>query len=100
MLHYDQLNAIAKHIQQEPHMETMPIVRSIVNTAILQHELGQSFKLTELKKQPDWPEWQKARYKILDYYLDQNMLSDPMERSKDANIHHMLWQYTIKMCGK
>jgi len=36
---------------------------------------------------------------MLNSYQDQGMFSDPMPTPADANIHHMLWRYTIKMCG-
>jgi hypothetical protein len=82
MLHYDQLNAVSKHMQGEPNTETTAMVNSITDTNIKPDELGQSFKLNQLKKRPDWPEWQKARYKMLDSYLDQEMFSDSMENPK------------------
>ncbi len=34
---------------------------------------------------------------MLDSYLDQSMFSNPMEKPKGANIHHILWQSKIKM---
>lgn len=36
---------------------------------------------------------------MLDSYLEQEMFSDLMEKPPGTNMHHMLWHYTIKMCG-
>jgi hypothetical protein len=37
--------------------------------------------------------------KILNSYHEQEMFSAQMEKPHGANTHHMLWRYTIKMCG-
>jgi len=55
--------------------------------------------LKELKRRPDWPKWRQARYTMLDSYHSQGMFSEPMPTPAKANIHHMLWRYTMKMCG-
>jgi hypothetical protein len=60
MLYYDQLNTISKHLQTEPQTQTKPKVNSVVDPHAPTAELGQTFKLHQLKCRPDWPEWQKA----------------------------------------
>jgi len=75
---------------------------SITPTAIPRidpKDLGRFFTLKELKKRPDWPLWRQARFTMLDSYHSQGMFSDPMPAPAKANIHHMLWRYTLKMCG-
>jgi hypothetical protein len=62
-------------------------------------ELGQTFTLSQLKQRTNQSEWQKACYRLLDNYSEQNMFSDPMEAPDQTNVHHMLWRYNIKMCG-
>jgi hypothetical protein len=42
---------------------------------------------------------QKACYKMLDGYMEQDMFSAPMPAAENANIYNMLWCYTVKMCG-
>jgi hypothetical protein len=37
-----------------------------------QEDIGKTFKLRELRQQPDWHLWQKARYKMLDDYSSQD----------------------------
>jgi len=66
---------------------------------ITQGELGKFFTLKQLKVRKDWPEWHKARYKMLDSYLSQGMFGEPSEKPHNANVHHMLWRYLIKMDG-
>jgi hypothetical protein len=87
MLYYDQLNVIGQHITLDDAFTP------------LESDLGKFFTLKQLKQRPDWHLWCKARYKMLNSYQDQGMFSDPMPTPADANIHHMLWRYTIKMCG-
>jgi len=36
---------------------------------------------------------------MLNSYHNQEMFSDPMPAPTNVNIHHMLWRYTMKMCG-
>jgi hypothetical protein len=62
-------------------------------------DLGQSFTLKQIRKWSDWDQWCKERYKMLYSYYNQGMFSKPMEALMHANIHHMLWHYSIKMCG-
>ena len=57
----------------------VPDVGGFKRTGVDRAKKNLSAKLNELKKRPDWPEWQKARYKMLDSYLDQEMFSDSME---------------------
>jgi dUTP pyrophosphatase len=118
MLYYDQLNIIGQHLRAAypPRQSTnntprvmqtvgepppAPNIPSSVDPKLppLASELGQFFTLKQLKKRPDWHLWRKAWYKMLDSYHDQRMFSDPMPAPNDCNIHHMLWRYTIKMCG-
>jgi hypothetical protein len=109
MLHYDQLNIIAKHLQEPPlppstdtpqsvH-DTSAVICSIQDQSIDQNDLGKSFTLKDLKKRPDWNKWQQARYTMLNSYHDQGMFGAPMEAPKHVNIHHMIWKYLIKMDG-
>jgi hypothetical protein len=81
---------------------TDPATMHGVNDAdipVHQDDLGKTFKLAQLRKRSDWHLWRKARYKMLDSYKDQGMFGDPIEAPHNSNIHHMLWRYTIKLCG-
>jgi len=108
MLYYDQLNVIAKHLTHSTGPTTnttceLPpavlAIHAITDKAVLQEDLGKTFKLKELKARPDWNMWQQARYKMLDDYSSQDMFSDPMMEPKGANVHHMMWRYSVKHCG-
>jgi deoxyuridine 5'-triphosphate nucleotidohydrolase len=123
-LYYDQLNVIAQHLQvayQQKQDQEQAVVTDNLdippapNIRQVQHahneqeqpteakipptDLGKTFTLKELKQRPDWPQWRKARYKMLDSYHDQGMFSEPMPCPVNSNIHHMLWRYVLKMCG-
>jgi hypothetical protein len=76
-----------------------PTVRLVHDPGISDTDLGKSFTLRELKKRDDWEEWRQARYTMLNSYHEQGMFSEAMEAPDNANIHHMLWRYLIKMCG-
>jgi deoxyuridine 5'-triphosphate nucleotidohydrolase len=105
MLYNDQMNVVAKHLttannanDTDPNThQHMPQITQVND--ISKDDLGKTFTLKQLKKRYDWPQWQQARYKMLDNYQDQGMFGDPMEAPKGANIHHMLWRYMVKMCG-
>jgi len=116
MLYFDQLSVIAKHLEAAgPTIETNPsAVRSLAapaadpsanpitdekNQPVDKGDLGRTFTLKELRKRSDWDLWRKARYKMFDSYAEQGMFSDPMPVPEHANTHHMLWRYSIKMCG-
>ncbi len=110
MLYYDQLNIIGQHlknaytaqpaeIRQINQQERPMAAPNIPPPGVSSSDLGQFFTLKQLKKRNDWELWRKARYKMFDSYADQGMFSDPMPAPQAANIHHMLWRYTIKMCG-
>jgi hypothetical protein len=118
ILYYDQMNVITKHLRmaystathsanninrinfkKRHKCSTPPKIRKITDHCINESELGQFFKLNQLKKILDWPEWQNVCYKMLDIYHKQGMFSEPMEEPHNANIHHMLWKYLTKMCG-
>jgi hypothetical protein len=59
----------------------------------------QMFKLQQLLKRVDWPDWQQSKYKQLDQYHEQGMFSDPMEAPRNANVLRMLWTYVLKADG-
>jgi hypothetical protein len=118
MLYYDHLKVIAQHLHPKPsqtptHTSTPTIdddadtsthpldahIHNIDDPHINPNDIGQFFRLNQLKKRPDWQQWQQARYKMLDDYKNQDMFSEPMPEPKDANVQHMLWRYTVKMCG-
>jgi dUTP pyrophosphatase len=106
-LHFDQLNIIAKHIQsinhkcaQESTVRQLDSSTTTPSTSQSQtHEHPQSFTPSQLRKRPDWPEWQQAQYKMLNQYLAQGMFSDPQALPMNANALHMLWTYVLKVCG-
>jgi hypothetical protein len=117
MLYNDQMHIVAKYITQG--YQTIPYTTDATETStartqddsmqprisqlkdpdVLEEELGKSFTLKQLKVRQDWPQWQEARYKMLDNYQEQGMFGSPMQPPKGVNIHHMLWKYMIKMCG-
>jgi hypothetical protein len=117
MLYYDQLNTIAHHLKDNsrPTITQLTIDHTVgtettpspiettlypaVNPAVNPADLGTTFTLKQLKKRDDWLLWHQARYKMLDSYKEQGMFSEPMELPHGANVHHMLWRYTIKMCA-
>lgn len=110
MLYYDQLSVIARHLTQH---KPQPITRAIKDNTELQHslqpditddtilqqDLGKTFKLKEHKQRLDWNKWHLARFKMLNDYQSQDIFSEPMVEPAGANVHHMMWRYTIKMCG-
>jgi hypothetical protein len=110
-LYYDQLNVIAQHLQAaypkqlSTNMAIPPapnIIRQVnapTGTDPATTDLGKTFTLKELRKRTDWPEWRKARYKMLDSYHEQGMFSEPISAPANSNIHHMLWRYVLKLCG-
>lgn len=107
-LYFDQLNVIAKHlhdIQQET-QQTQQCIRTARATQTANvpqsqptEPIAQSFKLAQLKKREDWPEWRQSRFTMLDQYQQQGMFSDPMPLPQNANALHMLWTYVLKVCG-
>jgi hypothetical protein len=58
MLHYDQLNVIAKHLKEA---YQRPMVHQLnanePASTNKDSELGKFFTLKQIKKRPDWPEW-------------------------------------------
>lgn len=116
-LYFDQLNTIAQHLKSidEDLQQNQPITTIRTTeasnksthstdatepcTITSETQLSRSFKLSELQKGDDWPEWQQSRYKMLDQYLEQGMFSDPIPLPQNANALHMLWTYLQKICG-
>jgi hypothetical protein len=125
MLYNDQMHIMAKHITQVYQttpsttdaavIHTMstahiqddsachadprpPRISQLKDPAISEEELVKFFTLQQLKVRQDWPQWQEARYKMLDNYQEQEMFGPPMQPPKGVNIHHMLWRCMIKMC--
>ena len=102
-LFYDQMNVIAKHLQE---MEK-PTVRMTQGNDMdssqphhaLPDDTGKALSWKEIKKREDLPAWKLSRYKMLDDYHSQGMFSEPIPKPSEANIHHMIWRYTIKMDG-
>ncbi len=102
-LYYDQLNVIGTHLKAAyPPVAPpppAPNIRQITHAPasdsaasnIEEGDLGKNFTLQELKQCPDWPQWRKARYKMLDSYHEQGMFSEPMTAPTNSNIHQMLW---------
>jgi hypothetical protein len=98
-LYFDQLSIIAKHLRNAKKHNT-PTIRTTQNSnSFPEEDTAQSFTLKQLKQRPDWPEWQKSRYKMLDQYKEQGMFSNPMPLPTNANALHMLWTYLLKVCG-
>jgi hypothetical protein len=107
-LYFDQRNVLPKHldhIKQDQHIAQ--VNQLMAHHADEQHPattapdetMAQTFKLHQLKKRDDWPEWQKSRYKMLDQYREQGMFSEPMPLPKKATAFCMLWTYVLKICG-
>lgn len=89
-------DTIIHNVQGPPLPDTVVMDSSTVDA----EDRGKSFTLCKLKKCLDWQEWHEARYAMLDSYQEQGMFSEPMEAPPHANVHHMLWRYQFKMCGK
>jgi len=117
-LYYDQLNVIGKHLQSVGNAYSNPSIvenrRAEANppqpktpldpldssqTIPLDPDLGKFLTWKEIKQRPDLPEWKHSWYKMLDDYHNQGMFGDPIPRPENANIHHMLWRYFMKMDG-
>jgi hypothetical protein len=96
-LFYDQLNVIAKHLQVDT--DDKATMRQLNTHQPNSDELGQSFTWKQIKKRSNLQEWREKRYKMLDDYNNQGMFSNPMPRPSQVNVHHMLWQYNIKLDG-
>ena len=121
-IHFDQLNVIAKHLEDIKREEATHKMTNLPNpsTATIrvtdaeatmdpppapppamppEDELAQSFTKKQLMKRADWPEWQQGIHKQLNQYWDQGMFSNPMPLPQNANALHMLWRYNLKACG-
>jgi hypothetical protein len=104
-LYFDQLNVIARHLQeitqQEQQSNNQTTVRTLKTPSVpaTDHTISRAFTISELRKRDDWPEWKASRYKMLDQYLEQGMFSDPMPLPSNANSLRMLWTYLLKVCG-
>ena len=124
-IHFDQLNVIAKHLEEinREHQlsQVEPTVRQATEATTTQQmpatehpsepvppepppliadaDLAQQFSMKQAMKHPDWPEFKKGIYKQLDQYWNQGMFSHPMPLPRNANALQMLWRFNIKACG-
>jgi len=122
-IHFDQLNVIAKHledIERERQEERIrqntitPVIRQTKDEATVpeselpppelpplidDENLAQQFSMKQAMKHTDWPEFKKGQYKQLNQYWEQGMFSYPMPLPRNANALQMLWRFNIKACG-
>lgn len=96
-IHFDQLNTIAKHLEDIKRDQEMAAMQQLPEPTIQQsaamdpnipdpppkptpapnphvapiEELAQSFTKKQLLKRDDWPEWQQGIYKQLNQYWEQ-----------------------------
>ena len=115
-IYHDQLSAFAQHVyaaekehraqihkQNEglgpPNDDTIKVVTDSPPTEQQDSEMGNFFKLKQLKDRDDWPIWQQARYKQLNQYEAQGMFSDPLALPTDCSASFMLWTFVFKMDG-
>ena len=87
-LDHDQLNIIARHLDD--------ITKSHITDATETLEIK---KLTRkiLKNQEDWNKWEKAEFKQLDNYENQNTFGQPCALPDGANALNLLWTYMFKI---
>ena len=124
-IHFDQLNVIAKHLEDihrehqqskiastvgqmseapttqlaPPEQPTPAPVPPKPPPLIADADLAQQFSMKQAMKHADWPEFKKGIYKQLDQYWNQGMFSHPMPLPRNANALQMLWRFNIKACG-
>jgi len=99
-LYFDQLNTIAKHLQ-DIEAETERTTPKICATSghPQEHTTAQPNTLSQLKQCLDWPEWKESRYKMLNQYKEQGMFSNPLPLPSNSNALRMLWTYQQKPRG-
>jgi hypothetical protein len=102
-LYFDQMNIIAKHLQDIRQETTEPKIHltqcSETKSNQPDEPTSQTFKLHQLKKRDEWAEWQQSRYKMLDQYLEQGIISEPIPLPENATAFRMLWTYVLKIFG-
>jgi dUTP pyrophosphatase len=106
-IYFDQLNIIAHHLQEIQRETNQASIKEATESSKRPEPepppntepIAQSFKLSQLKKRPDWPEWQQSQYLMLDQYMAQGMFGAPMPLPKNANVFRMLWTYLLKIDG-
>jgi hypothetical protein len=99
-LYFDQINIIAKHLRDiQEEAITRQLTPSHTTPPTPEEPVSQSFKLHQLRKREDWPEWRKSRFKMLDQYHEQGMFGAPTPLPKHANVFRMLWTYLLKIDG-
>ena len=116
-LHFDQLNAFAKHVhesdkayreqlrmtQTDTVQQPPATVRSTKDpqqiSVTSNPDLGKSFTKKQLLQRPDWQAWRESQWKQLDQYHNQDMFSEPQPLRLGMSASFMLWTYLMKMCG-
>ena len=92
-LHHDQLNIIAKHLQQlgsdisrerfnNDNHDPTPVINKLTRR--------------KLKLQDDWRDWQSVEFEQLDMYENQTTFGPPCQLPQGANVLNLLWTYTFK----
>jgi hypothetical protein len=83
-LYFNQLHLVRQHIQLCQHQNI--------------HAITATTKLTRRKLllQPDWNEWESAKFKQLDSYEKQQMFGTPVFPPPGAAIFYWVWIYSIK----
>ena len=106
MLYHDQLQVIAKHIQDVKEEDQyfkelqddlkLPLTSKFKQIIHKVKRKFNTFTLKELKKRPDWDEWRTSIFKQLDQYFNQNTFDAPEKLPKGANLLSLCWVYMIK----
>ena len=107
LLYHDQLNIVAKHLEDiklsedEQNTVHQEYFEALQSTICNMKSTKKRAKLTRkiLKKQEDWFEWQEAERKQLTQYKQQGMFSQPVPIPKDANSLPFIWTYVLKDDG-
>ena len=92
-IHFDQLNTIAKHLQQ---IRNAPTIRLCQQD---KDNMPQHLTWSKIKQRDDYNEWIQSRYKQLDQYEAQEMFEDPAPLPKGANLLPLIWTYVLKPDG-
>ena len=92
-LHHDQLNVIAKHLQEIK--QDTQLQRDTHNDDVVRPFVN---KLTrrKLKETPEWFKWNAAEFHQLDQYEQQDTFRPPFTLPPNANILNLLWTYIFK----
>ena len=105
-INYDQflhLSAIHQDILHDNHQNVISSEQDNPDNIIINKLAKDAFTRTQLRKRPDWKEWEQSEFLQLEQYLRQNMFGEPGPLPSDTNNYSvlpMIWVYIIKTDGR